>query len=101
MQRVLSVLVVAWGVAGVLHAGPEDYSSKAPVAAGSKSAGAGIGPAAPTPKGPKTTARPDPTKYSFKIWPAFLMPGGSASADTQYGRIACSAVMGKRSCHWQ
>jgi hypothetical protein len=101
MRRVLSVLVVAWAISGLLHAGPEDNASKAPATAGSKSASAGIGPAAPTSKGPKTAGRPDATKYSFTIWPPRLMPGGSASADTQYGRIACNAVMGKRSCYWQ
>jgi hypothetical protein len=101
MQRVLSLLVVAWAITGLLHAGPEDNGSKAPAASGSKSASAGIGPAAPTSKGPKTAGRPNPTKYSFKIWPALLMPGGSASTDTQFGRLACSAIGGKRSCYWQ
>jgi hypothetical protein len=100
MQRVLSVLVIVCSVSAVLHAGQDDNRS-AGAAAGSKAASASAGPAAPTYKGSKTTGRPDPTKYSFKIWPALLMPGGSASTDTQFGRLACSAIGGKRSCYWQ
>jgi hypothetical protein len=114
MQRVLSVLVVAWSIAGVLHAGPEDYSSKAPVAAGSNSAGAGIGPAAarpvkpapptPPPKKAPDKARPDAEEYSFKVWnnPVIAGTGNTVSANTPYGRLTCTNFQtGRRFCAWE
>lgn len=112
MRRVLSVLVVAWGIAGVLHAGPEDHSSKAPVAAGSKSAGIGpaaarpVKPASPTPPPKKAPdkARPDAEEYSHKVWngPVHASTGNTVSASTPYGRLTCTIFQtGRRFCAWE
>ena len=114
MRRVLSVLVAACGIAGVLHAGPEDHSSNAPVATGSKSAGAGIGPAAarpvnpaaptPPPKKAPDKARPDAEEYSQKVWngPVHASTGNTVSANTRYGTLTCTIFQtGRRFCAWE
>ncbi len=51
--------------------------------------------------------RPDPTKYSFKIWPRggiMAATGARVSADTEFGLLTCKTGMSRhiapRVCWW-
>jgi hypothetical protein len=48
--------------------------------------------------------RPDPTKYSFKVWPAnrMIVEGAPVSADTEFGLLTCKGDfhLKQRVCWW-
>jgi hypothetical protein len=52
----------------------------------------------------KRQGRPDPTKYSFKIWPVngIKVADAPVAADTEFGRLTCKGNrhMKQRVCWW-